>query len=131
MATAKPADTDTYIAGFSKEVQEALEQVRATVQKAAPRATETIKYNMPTFELDGSNLVHFAAFKNHIGFYPAPTPDNKDFEKALAGYKTGRGSVQLPLDKPMPASLITKIVKWRINMNRERAAGTKARSAAK
>ncbi|MET0393225.1 MAG: DUF1801 domain-containing protein [Chitinophagaceae bacterium] len=125
MATRPPAGISEYIASFSKEVQPVLQEVRVIVQKAAPRAIETIKYNMPTFGLDGNNLVHFAAFKHHIGFYPAPT-GNPDFEKALAGYKTGRGSVQFPLDQPMPAALITRIVKWRMKMNREKAAQKKA-----
>lgn len=112
MTSKKPATIDEYIAGFPKEIQQILQQIRTTVKKAAPDAEETIKYVMPTFTLNG-NLVHFAAFKNHIGFYPAPTGD-KDFEQDLAGYKTGKGSIQFPLDKPMPLDLITKIVQLRV-----------------
>jgi len=111
----KPKDIDQYIAGFPEDIQIILEQVRTTIQKAAPNAEETIKYVMPTFVLNG-NLVHFAAFKNHIGFYPAPT-ESEEFRKELSIYKQGKGSVQFPLDKPMPLSLITKIVKSRVEKN--------------
>lgn len=112
MKTAKPENIDAYIAGFPDDVQKALGLVRKTVRQAAPEAKETIKYNMPAFTL-GKNLVYFAAFKNHIGFYPAPT-DDPDYKNDLAGYKTGKGSVQFPLDKPMPLDLVVKIVNWRI-----------------
>jgi len=108
-------DIDSYIAGFPEDIQKRLEQVRATIRKAAPKAEEAIKYAMPTFVLQG-NLVHFAAFKNHIGFYPAPT-GMAAFKKDLAPYKTGKGSVQFPLDKPMPLALITRIVKMRVQEN--------------
>jgi uncharacterized protein YdhG (YjbR/CyaY superfamily) len=108
-------DIDSYIAEFPDDIQKRLEQVRATIHKAAPKAEEAIKYAIPTFVLNG-NLVHFAAFKNHIGFYPAPT-GMKAFEKDLAPYKQGKGSVQFPLDKPMPLALITKIVKMRVEEN--------------
>ena len=86
-----------------------------TIQKAAPSAGETISYGIPTFTLNG-NLVHFAAFKNHIGFYPAPTAI-KEFEKEFSIYKTSKGAVQFPLDKPMPLNLISKIVKYRVKIN--------------
>src|SRR6185503_8308080 len=109
MITTKPNDINEYIAGFPKDIQKILEQVRATIKKAAPGAEETIKYAIPTFTLSG-NLVHFAAFKNHIGFYPVPS-GIEAFKKELSVYKGGKGSVQLPLDKPMPLSLITTIVK--------------------
>lgn len=111
----KPSSIDAYIAGFPKQIQDILQQVRHTVTKAAPGAQETIKYDMPTFTFKG-NLVHFAAFKKHIGFYPAPTGDPA-FEKDLAPYKTGRGSVQFPYNKPMPLELITKIVKLNVQRN--------------
>lgn len=117
---------DEYIAGFPENVQKILQQVRATVHKAAPGAEETIKYTMPTFMLHG-NLVGFAAWKNHIGFYPAPT-GNPAFKKELAGYKTGRGSVQFPLDKPMPLRLITRIVKFQIERNLAKKKKKKAKS---
>lgn len=115
MKTTLAEDIDTYIAGFPVDIQKQLEQVRATIQKAAPKAEEAIKYAIPTFVLNG-NLVHFAAFKNHIGFYPAPT-GLKAFKKDLAPYKQGKGSVQFQLDKPMPLALITKIVKMRVEEN--------------
>ncbi len=89
-----------------------LEQLRATVQKSAPAATETIKYGIPTFVLH-ENLVHFAAFARHIGFYPSPS-GIAAFKKELAGYKSAKGSVQFPLDEPMPLALIAKIVKFRV-----------------
>lgn len=108
-------DIDSYIADFPADVQELLEQVRAAVAKAAPKATEDIKYAMPTFVYNG-NLVHFAAFKNHIGFYPAPT-GMIAFEKDLAPYKQGKGSVQFPIDEPLPLKLITRITKWRVQEN--------------
>jgi uncharacterized protein YdhG (YjbR/CyaY superfamily) len=104
---------------FPKDIQKILEQIRVTVREAAPGAEETIKYAMPTFMFKG-NLVYFAVFKNHIGFYPAPT-GNEAFKKELSVYKTGRGSVQFPLGKPMPLSLITKIVKFRVTQNLEEA----------
>lgn len=120
MTSTKPADIDEYIAGFPKDVQKILGQVRATIKKAAPDAEETISYAMPTFTLQGRYLVYFAGYKNHIGIYPAPT-GNGAFKKELSVYKTGKGSVQFPLDKPMPLSLITKIVKFRIKENLEKA----------
>ncbi|GAA4468320.1 DUF1801 domain-containing protein [Nemorincola caseinilytica] len=115
----KPANVDAYIASFPPEVQAVLQQVRATVQKAAPAAEETIKYDMPTYVLNG-NLVYFAGYKNHIGFYPAPVNDEA-FKEVLSKYKTGRGSVQFPLSQPMPLQLITRIVKQRIKQNAEKA----------
>jgi len=115
MATTKVSTIDEYIAGFPPEVQDLLQQVRKTVSKAAPAAEETIKYDMPTFTLDG-NLAHFAAFKTHIGFYPAPTND-ETFKAALSPYKTGKGSVQFPFNKPLPLDLITRIVKHYIIRN--------------
>lgn len=120
MANNKPDNIDAYIAGFPKEIQNILEEIRATIKKAAPDAKETISYAIPTFTLKG-NLVHFAAFKNHIGFYPTPT-GQEAFEKELSVYKTGKGSVQFPLDKPMPLSLIRKIVQFRVKETLENAA---------
>lgn len=110
---------DEYIAGFPKGVQEILQKIRMTIRKAAPHAEETIKYQMPTFTLKG-NLVHFAAFKKHIGFYPAPTGTEK-FQKEISVYKGAKGSVRFPLDKPIPFDLISKIVKFRVKENLERA----------
>ena len=115
-----PKTIDEYISVFPKDIQEILKKIRATIQKAAPGAEETINYQMPTFTLKG-NLVHFAAFKNHIGFYPTPTGIEK-FKKELSAYKGAKGSVQFPLDKPIPYSLIGKIVTFRVKENLERAA---------
>jgi uncharacterized protein YdhG (YjbR/CyaY superfamily) len=112
-------DIDEYIAAFPDDVQQLLQQVRATIQKAAPDATEDIRYAMPTFRLNG-NLVHFAGYKNHIGFYPAPTA-GEAFKKELSVYKTGKGSVQFPIDQPLPLSLITKMVKFRVKEMAEKA----------
>ncbi len=109
---------DEYIASFPKEIQKLLKEMRITIQKAAPKAEEAIKYAMPTYVLNG-NLVHFAAFKNHIGFYPAPQ-GIEEFKKELSKYKGAKGSVQFPLDKPLPLSLVAKIVKFRAAMNREK-----------
>ncbi len=113
MDSIKPKDIDEYIAGFPEDIQAILRQVRATISNAAPDAQETISYAIPTFTLNKSNLVHFAGFKNHIGFYPAPT-GSEAFKKELSVYKTGKGSVQFPLNKPMPQNLITEIVKYRV-----------------
>jgi uncharacterized protein YdhG (YjbR/CyaY superfamily) len=110
---------DKYIATFPKETQKILEEIRATIKAAAPEAEEKISYQMPTFVLNG-NLVHFAAFKNHIGFYPVPTGIEK-FKKELSAYEGGKGSVQFPLDKPMPLILISKIVKFRVKENLAKA----------
>jgi uncharacterized protein YdhG (YjbR/CyaY superfamily) len=116
----KPTTTiDEYIAGFPPDVQEILQKIRATIRKAAPQAEEAIKYQMPTFVLHG-NLVHFAAFKNHIGFYPVPT-GIETFKKELAAYEGGKGSVQFPLDQPIPYGLISKIVKFRVKENLAKA----------
>ena len=115
----KPKDIDEYIRSYPKEIQKILEQFRVTIKKAAPQAEEVISYGMPAFKLNGM-LVYFAAFKNHIGFYPAPT-GSEAFKKELSVYKTGKGSVQFPLDKPMPLSLITKIVKFRVTENLQKA----------
>src|SRR5258708_3622930 len=119
MKNTHATDIDEYIAGFPKDIQQMLEDVRAAIRKAAPEAEEAIKYAIPTFTLNG-NLVHFAAFKNHIGFYPTPT-GIASFAKELSAYKGAKGSVQFPLDKPMPLTLISRIVKFRVKKNRERA----------
>lgn len=111
--TIKYGTIDAYIAGFPPEVQEALELVRQTVLEVAPEAGEKISYDMPTMTLNGTYLVYFAAFKKHIGLYSAPT-ENPDFEEAFAPYKTGRGSIQFPLDKPMPVELIKRITEFNV-----------------
>lgn len=114
-----PTTIDNYIAGFPPDVQEILEKIRATIREAAPDAEETIKYRMPTFTLNG-NLVHFAAFKRHIGFYPVPTGIEK-FKKELSVYEMGKGSVQFPLDEPIPFDLISRIVRFRVEENLKKA----------
>ena len=119
MKAAQAANIDEYIAGFPKEVQTILEKLRAVITKAAPEAKETINYAIPTFTLEG-NLVHFAAFKTHIGFYPAPS-GIAAFKKELSVYEGAKGSVQFPMDKPLPLALVTKIVKFRVKENLEKA----------
>jgi len=104
---------DAYISSFPAGVQERLEEVRKTIRKLVPGAEEAIKYAIPTFVVDGKNLVHFAAFKNHIGFYPAPT-GLKAFEKDLEPYKQGKGSVQFPFEEKLPIGLIKKITEYRV-----------------
>lgn len=107
-----PTTIDDYIAGFPREVREVLGQIRATIKRAAPDADEAIKYRVPTFVLNG-NLVHFAAFKNHIGFYPTPSAIAA-FKDELSRYESAKGSVQFPLDRPMPLRLIERIVRFRV-----------------
>src|SRR5882762_3128978 len=108
METHKPKNIDDYITNFPVETREILERIRATIRRAAPAAVETIKYGMPAFTLKG-NLVYFAAYKKHIGLYAVPT-DLEEFKKELSPYKTGSGSVQFPLDKPIPLRLIARLV---------------------
>jgi uncharacterized protein YdhG (YjbR/CyaY superfamily) len=115
-----PKTIDDYIAGFPPDIQEILEKIRLTIKQAAPEAEETISYQMPTFTLIG-NLVHFAAFKSHIGFYPTPSGTEK-FQKELSIYKGGKGSIRFPLDQPIPYALIGKMVKFRVKENLARAA---------
>ena len=103
---------DDYISAFPAETQKALRQIRKAIKTAAPGAEEAIKYGVPTFVLNG-NLVHFAAFKNHIGFYPTPSAIAK-FREDLSKYKSAKGSVQFPLDEPMPVALVTRIVRFRV-----------------
>ncbi len=114
----KPTDTDSYIKAFSKEIQEQLQQIRLTIKQTAPEAEETIAYGIPTFTLNG-NLIHFGAFKNHIGLYPAPTGVD-EFMDDLSKYKGNKGSVQFPLDEPMPLHLIKRIVLFNVNKNRNK-----------
>ena len=119
METKKPSNIDEYISAFPNHVQEILEKLRATIQKAAPEAKEKISYSMPAFEQNGI-VVYFAAYKNHIGLYALPS-GHEAFKDELSKYKSGKGSVQFPLDQPMPYDLITKIVKFRIKENLEKA----------
>jgi uncharacterized protein YdhG (YjbR/CyaY superfamily) len=112
-------DIDSYIASFPEETRKLLQQLRVTISKAAPEAKETINYGMPTFTLKG-NLVHFAAFKNHIGFYPTAS-GIEAFKKELSVYEGAKGSVQFPLAKPIPFDLISSIVKLRVKENLKKA----------
>lgn len=118
MQTSAPKTIDAYIAAFPPDIQAILQKIRATIRAAAPDAHEKIAYQMPTFYLDG-NLVHFAAFKKHIGFYPTPSGTEK-FQKEIARYKHAKGSIQFPLDHPIPYALITKIVKFRVKEMRSK-----------
>ena len=113
-----PKDIDEYLEHHSSEDQRLLRQMRATIHKAAPEATEKISYGIPTFYLNG-NLVHFAAFRNHIGFYPTSS-GIAAFKKQLGPFESSKGAVQFPKDKPLPLTLVTKIVKFRVRENRNK-----------
>lgn len=120
-ASTIPASIDAYIAGFPEGVQKTLQELRLVIRNAAPEAEEAISYQMPTFKLKG-NLVHFAAYRNHIGFYPAPS-GIATFKEELSHYKWAKGSVQFPIDEPLPLKLITRIVKFRVQENLKLASG--------
>jgi len=120
MTATTSSNIDDYIARFPPDVQLLLKQVRATIKEAAPEAQEAIKYAMPAFVLQG-DLVYFAAFKTHIGFYATPTA-HESFQAELSAYKTGKGSVQFPLDQPMPLDLIARMVAFRVQQNLEKTA---------
>jgi len=107
---------DEYIAGFPPETQKVLEEMRALIRASAPGATETISYAIPTFDLNGKHLVHFAGYKTHIGFYPVPS-GLEAFKEDLMPYKQGKGSVQFPLGQPLPTDLIRRIVEFRVAEN--------------
>ena len=119
MTTTKPTSIDDYIAGFPEDVQQILQQVRATIRQAAPEAEEKISYAMPAFTLHG-NLIYFAGYKSHIGLYPTPAGID-EFKEDLSKYKAAKGSVQFPLDKPMPLDLIARITKFMVKRNLEKA----------
>lgn len=103
---------DDYIARYPPDVQQILQKIRGIIREAAPEAQEKINYGIPTFTLNG-NLIHYAGFKNHIGFYPTPSGIEK-FKKELSKYEGAKGSVQFPLDQPIPYDLIRKIAKFRV-----------------
>jgi len=111
----KIASIDQYIQGFPEHVQAILSEMRTSIRLAAPEAIEKISYQMPTFYLNG-NLVHFAAYERHIGFYPAPSGITA-FQQDLTSYKTSKGAVQFPIDQPLPLKLIRKIVEFRVQEN--------------
>ncbi len=112
----KVENIDDYISDFSVETQKYLNEMRELIRKLAPDSVESISYAIPTFSLNGKYLVYFAGFKNHIGLYPTPV-GMEAFKEELSNYKTGKGSVQFPLNKPLPIALITKIVKYQIEQN--------------
>lgn len=124
MQTSKPTTIDDYIAEFPSEVQKVMQQLRAVIRDLVPGAEEGISYAIPTFRVNGTYLVYFAGFKNHIGFYPTPS-GTEVFKKDLAKYKTGKGSVQFPLNQPLPVALIKKIVKYRLKEISEKAKSKK------
>ena len=112
----KVENIDDYISDFPGETQKYLNEIRELIRKLAPDSVESISYAIPTFSLNGKYLVYFAGFKNHIGLYPTPV-GMEAFKEELLNYKTGKGSVQFPLNKPLPIALITKIVKYQIEQN--------------
>lgn len=112
-------DVDAYISTFPKPVQETLETLRTVIRKAAPKAEEVISYQMPAYKQDGM-LVYFAAYKQHIGFYPTASPIEV-FKKDLNAYKTSKGAIQFPLNKALPKALISKMVKYKVEENKEKA----------
>ena len=117
---------DEYINTFPEDVRRILNELRRTIKEVAPDAEETINYQIPTFTLEG-NLVHFAAFEHHIGFYPTPS-GMEAFKEELSGYKGAKGSVQFPIDEPLPLPLIRRIVEYRVKENLERKQKKKSSS---
>ncbi len=114
---AAPTNIDEYINGFPKDVQQRLRKMRLTIRKAAPKAEETISYNVPAVTLGGKKLVWFAAFKSHVGFYPGAAAIAA-FKKELSAYKIAKGSVRFPFESPLPLELVSRIVKFRVDANR-------------
>lgn len=112
MNAAVPKTIDEHIKGFPEDIQKLLQQIREAIQQEVPEATEAIAYGIPTFKLKGKNMVHFAGYKTHIGFYPAPRALEK-FREELAQYEGSKGTVKLPLDKPIPVDLIKGITRYR------------------
>jgi uncharacterized protein YdhG (YjbR/CyaY superfamily) len=115
MTRRTPKNFDDYVDRFPKQVQQLLKKMRLTIKRAAPQAKETISYGIPAFTLNGM-LVWFAGFKNHIGFYPRASAITA-FKKELSAYKRAKGSVQFPVDKPLPLALVSRIVKFRVKQN--------------
>ena len=108
-----PESVDSYIAGFPPDTQKVLEKIRKTIRKAAPKATESISYQIPTYKIDGERLIYFAGFPKHVSVYPAPR-EAKEFKKELTAYKGGKGTIQFPLDEKIDYDLITRIVKFKL-----------------
>jgi uncharacterized protein YdhG (YjbR/CyaY superfamily) len=113
---------DEYIEGFPPETQKVLKELRALIKAAAPGATEKISYAMPTYDLNGRHLVHFAGYAKHVGFYPVPS-GIEAFQEELKPYKSGKGSAQFPLGQPLPTDLIRRIVEFRVEENMGKASG--------
>jgi len=124
MISKAPNTIDEYILDSPVDIQPLLNQVRSTIKLAAPDAEESISYGMPAYKTHGKPLVYFAGFKNHIGFYATPT-GHEEFAKELSKYKQGKGSVQFPIDQPMPLDLILLIVEFRVIENQEKATAKK------
>jgi uncharacterized protein YdhG (YjbR/CyaY superfamily) len=122
MKTARRAakDIDEYIDRFPEDVQNVLHKIRALINEVVPDAEEKISYQIPTFTLNGSYLIYFAGFKNHVSVYPAPR-GTEQFKKELAAYEGGKGTVRFPLDQPIPYGLIKRIVKFKVKENKEKA----------
>jgi uncharacterized protein YdhG (YjbR/CyaY superfamily) len=118
-----PTSIDEYIAEFPAATQTALGEMRALIRASAPDAAETMSYAIPTFDLNGRHLVHFAGYDRHVGFYPTAS-GIAAFDDELTQYKRGRGSVQLPLDRPLPTDLIRRIVEFRVAEERARGSRT-------
>ena len=121
----QPTTIDEYIADFPKDVQARLQKVRAAIRKAAPDAEEAIKYQIPTFVLNG-NLIHFGGYNNHVGLYPGSKPIEA-FKDELTRYELSKGTIRFPLDKPLPLGLIGRITKFCVKRNLEKAAARKKR----
>lgn len=115
---------DEYIESFPMSIQIKLQELRRTIQEAAPEAEEAISYQMPTFKLNG-NLVHFAAYKRHIGFYPTPSAIHA-FKDDLAAFKLSKGTIQFPLEQPIPQALVSRIVRYRVNEQKQKRSPRKA-----
>lgn len=120
MKRAAPTTIDEYIFGFPQDVQEILENIRGIIKKAAPKAQETIRYGIPTFTLRDTYLIYFAGYKKHIAIYPVP-PGNPKFNEEISAYRSGKGTLQFPLDKSIPYNLIRKLVKHSLQDNLTRA----------
>ena len=123
LSNSKFTSVDSYIESFPKDVQKSLERLRATIKKTAPKAEEIISYNMPAYKQNGM-LVYFAGYKHHIGSYPGVSPIIA-FKKEISMYKNAKGSVQFPIDKPMPLDLVIKMVKLKVKENGEKVAAKK------
>lgn len=108
-------DIDSYIEQFDPAVREKLQSLRSAIREEAPEAKEAISYGMPTFKFHG-NLIHFAAYRNHIGFYPAPSGINA-FKEALSDYECSKGAIRFPMDRPLPLTLVRQIVQFRVREN--------------